>query len=54
MRRTLILEEIGLFGLALFMYTQLPYGWGLFALLILSPDVFAAGYLANRKFGALL
>ena len=54
MKRTLILEEVGLFGLALFMYTQLPFGWGLFALLILAPDVFMVGYLAGKKVGALI
>ncbi len=54
MRKTLLLEEVGLFGLSLFMYTQLPYGWGLFALLILTPDVFMLGYLAGKRVGALI
>ncbi len=49
MRKTLILEEVALFGLSPFMYTQLPYGWGLFALLILTPDIFMLGYLANKR-----
>lgn len=54
MKRLLILEEVGLFGLALFMYTQLPYGWGLFALLILVPDVSMSGYLINPAVGAVI
>jgi len=54
MRKTLVLEEVGLFGLSLFMYTQLPYGWGLFALLILTPDIFMLGYLAGKRVGALV
>lgn len=54
MKRLLALEEIGLFGLSLFMFAQLPYGWGLFALFILVPDVFMVGYLVNKRFGALV
>jgi len=53
MKKTLALEEIGLFGLSLFMYVQLPYGWGLFALLILLPDLAMLGYLVNTSVGAI-
>lgn len=54
MKRTLLLEEVGIFCLSLFMYTQLPYGWGLYVLLILTPDFSMIGYIKDTQVGALL
>ena len=52
MKNLLRLEEFFLFGLALFLFTQLDYGWGWYALLFLAPDLSIAGYLANPRVGA--
>ena len=52
MKNLLRLEEFFLFGLALFLFTQLDYGWGWYALLFLAPDLSIAGYLANPRLGA--
>jgi hypothetical protein len=52
MKNLLRLEEFFLFGLALFLFTQLEYGWGWYALLFLAPDLSIAGYLANPRLGA--
>jgi hypothetical protein len=52
MKNLLRLEEFFLFGLALFLFTQLDYGWVWYALLFLAPDLSIAGYLANPRLGA--
>jgi hypothetical protein len=46
------LEELFLFGLALFLFSGLDYGWGWYALLFLTPDLSMIGYLANPRLGA--
>lgn len=45
-------EELLLFGLALFLFSGLDYGWGLYALLFFAPDLSMIGYLANPRIGA--
>jgi hypothetical protein len=52
MKILLKLEELFLFGLALFLFSQLDYGWGTYALLFLAPDLSMIGYIANPRFGA--
>lgn len=52
MKNLLKLEEFLLFGLALFLFSQLDYGWGWYALLFLAPDLSMLGYLANPRLGA--
>ena len=52
MKNLVKLEEVAIFGLSLFMYTQLPYGWGLYAILILAPDVSMLGYVINTRVGS--
>lgn len=52
MKKLLKLEELFLFGLALFLFSQLKYGWGMYALLFLAPDLSMIGYLANPRLGA--
>ncbi len=52
MKSLLKLEELFLFGLALFLFSGLDYGWGWYALLFLTPDLSMIGYLANPRFGA--
>jgi hypothetical protein len=52
MRNLIRLEEFLLFGLSLFLFSQLAYGWGWYALLFLAPDMSMLGYLANPQVGA--
>ncbi len=52
MKNLLKLEELFLFGLALFLFSGLDYGWGSYALLFLAPDLGMIGYLLNPRLGA--
>lgn len=52
MKTLLRLEELLMFGLALFLFSLLDSSWGLFALLFFAPDLSMLGYLANPRFGA--
>jgi hypothetical protein len=53
MRLLLKLEELALFALALYLYSQLNYSWITFMILIFTPDLSMVGYLINAKVGAL-
>ena len=52
MKNLLKIEELLLFGLALFLFWGLDYGWGAYALLFFAPDLSMIGYLANPRLGA--
>lgn len=52
MKNLLMLEELGQFCLAIFLFSQLQYSWWLFPLCLLLPDVSMIGYLINPKIGA--
>ena len=52
MKILLKLEELFMFGLALLLFAQLDYGWGIYALLFLAPDLSMIGYLSNPRLGA--
>ncbi len=52
MKNLLRLEELLLFGLALFLFSRLEYGWGWYALLFFAPDLSMLGYLAGPRVGA--
>src|ERR1043165_5215778 len=52
MKNLLKLEELFLFGLALFLFSKLDYGWGWYALWFFAPDLSMLGYLANPRVGA--
>ncbi len=52
MKNLLKLEELFLFGLALFLFSKLDYGWGWYALWFFAPDLSMIGYLANPRVGA--
>ena len=53
MKNLLKLEELFLFGLALFLFSKLGfYTWGWYALWFFAPDLSMIGYLANPRFGA--
>ena len=47
MKNLLKVEELFLFGLALFLFSKLHYGWGWYALLFFAPDLSMLGYLAR-------
>jgi len=51
-RWLLHIEGAAIFALSLFFYRQGHYGWGLYALLFLAPDLSMLGYLANVKIGS--
>ncbi|MAB48326.1 MAG: hypothetical protein CMC05_06820 [Flavobacteriaceae bacterium] len=53
MKTTLKLEELGMFVLGIFLFTQLSYAWWWFLVLILLPDIGMLGYFINTKVGAL-
>jgi Domain of unknown function (DUF4260) len=52
MKNLLKLEEYLLFGLSLFLFSQLDYSWVWYALFFLAPDLSMIGYLANPRVGA--
>ena len=52
MKYLIRLEELFLFGLALFLFSKLDYGWGTYALLFMTPDLSMLGYLAGPRLGA--
>jgi hypothetical protein len=52
MKNLLKIEEFFLFGLALFLFSGLDYGWAWYALLFFTPDLSMLGYLANPRLGA--
>jgi hypothetical protein len=52
MKLLLRTEEIMLFFLGTYLFTQLPYAWWWFPLLLLTPDLGMFGYLAGDKTGA--
>lgn len=54
MKKVIQLEELGLFLLGIFLFSQLNYDWWWFLVLILVPDLSMLGYLFNNKSGAFL
>jgi hypothetical protein len=52
MKNLIKLEEFLLFGLSLFLFSQLDYSWVWYALLFLAPDLSMIGYLAKPQAGA--
>ena len=52
MKTLLKLEEFFLFGLALFLFSELDYSWGWYALLFLTPDLSMIGYLHSPHVGS--
>jgi hypothetical protein len=53
MKRSIKLEELGLFVLGIYLFNQLDYAWWLFLVLILTPDLSMIGYVFGNKTGAL-
>lgn len=52
MKTLLKLEDLGLFGLSVWLFAQLDYSWWLYPALLLSPDLSVLGYLAGPGVGA--
>jgi hypothetical protein len=53
MKRTIALEEAAMFGLSIFLFSQLSFAWWWFLVLILTPDISMLGYLVNTQMGAM-
>jgi hypothetical protein len=54
LRLTLQAEGAAIATVCILLYSHLGGGWGMFALLILSPDVFMLGYLRSPQLGAVV
>lgn len=54
MKTLLKSEELGLFILGIYLFSQLDYAWWWFIVLILTPDIGMLGYAVNNKTGALI
>ena len=54
MKRIIILEEIAMFGLALFAFASMRFSWWVFPALLLLPDISMIGYVSGNRFGAIL
>ena len=52
MKNLLKLEELLMFGLALFLFSKLDYGWSWYALLFFAPDLSMIGYVLNPRVGS--
>lgn len=54
MKNLLRLEEVSMFGLALYLNSFLPFAGWVFWALLLVPDLSMLGYLINPRIGAVL
>lgn len=54
MKNLIKIEELAMFAVSVFLFSQLSYAWWWFAVLILTPDLSMLGYLYNTKSGAFL
>lgn len=52
MKTLLKLEDLGPFGLSVWLFTRLDYPWWVYLVLLLSPDLSVLGYLAGPAVGA--
>jgi hypothetical protein len=53
MKRVIQLEELAMFLLSIYLFSQLSFAWWWFPVLILTPDVSMIGYAFGNKAGAL-
>ncbi len=54
MKTLLKYEELGLFILGIYLFSQSDYAWWWFIVLILTPDIGMLGYAVNNRTGALI
>jgi hypothetical protein len=52
MKNLLQLEEAAMFGLSIYVFSQLGFAWWWYPVLILAPDISMIGYAVNTKMGA--
>lgn len=53
MKTLLKLEELLMFGLGIYLFGLLDYGWWWFLVLILAPDIGMIGYAFGNRIGAI-
>ena len=53
MKNLLKLEELLMFLISIFLFSQMDYAWWVYPALILTPDIGMVGYLVDTRFGAL-
>ena len=53
MRTVIQLEELAMFVLSIYLFSQLSFAWWLFPVLILTPDISMIGYAFGNKTGAI-
>ncbi len=53
MKNLLRLEELALFLLAIYLFSELDYVWWIFLILLLAPDLGALGYVAGPRIGSI-
>ena len=53
MKRLLKLEEFGLFVLSIVLFSQLPFAWWIYLLLLLAPDLGMIGYPLGPRVGGV-
>jgi hypothetical protein len=54
MKTLLKLEGLALFGLSIFLFSQLGYAWWWYPLLFFAPDLSMVGYLGGTRAGAVV
>ncbi len=54
MKNTIRLEELALLGLSIWLFSDLPYAWWWYPLLLLSPDISMIAYTLGNKTGAIV
>jgi len=54
MKNLIKLEGLALFGLSIFLFSQLGYAWWWYPLLFFMPDLSMAGYAAGPRTGAIV
>ncbi|APY10572.1 hypothetical protein BWZ22_04675 [Seonamhaeicola sp. S2-3] len=54
MEKLLKIEELLMFVLGIYLFSNLDFNWWWFLALILTPDIGMLGYLVNSKIGAIV
>ena len=53
MKKVIAIEELAMFLISIYAFSQLTYAWWIFPALLLAPDISMLGYLAGPKVGAV-
>lgn len=53
MKRIIQLEELAMFLLSIYLFSQLNFAWWWYLVLILTPDIRMIGYIFGNKAGAI-